>query len=294
MKIWCAAGVNLTGGRTKDGGDIVGASVFYSAPPPEEHKAEEEDEISRLDAELKEGASLGLEAAEADQQLSSLVWICTSTHSISKVTVIDANNPADVLESFHVCSSHLLCIASVPGQPVCPICVTFFISPLCPKLSNVCPLSHCVVMAGAKEDDYVVDNELNKVIVEESAREADETKEAMEAREQQPDDPEKFTSLADSAEKTGLGSISFVSCATGADAIEQPPSLVSDAEEGNMLLFFSLLFKSVSLYILSSVSSYFSFVLFRGQAKAYKRNCYRTGYVLFLFLFFSFCPTAFY
>ena len=117
MKIWCAAGVNLTGGRTKDGGDIVGASVFYSAPPPEEHKAEEEDEISRLDAELKEGASLGQEAAEADQQLSSLVWICTSTHSISKVTVIDANNPADVLESFHVCSSHLLCIASVPGEP---------------------------------------------------------------------------------------------------------------------------------------------------------------------------------
>ena len=121
MKIWCAAGVNLTGGRTKDGGDIVGASVFYSAPPPEEHKAEEEDEISRLDAELKEGASLGQEAAEADQQLSSLVWICTSTHSISKVTVIDANNPADVLESFHVCSSHLLCIASVPGETSHPL-----------------------------------------------------------------------------------------------------------------------------------------------------------------------------
>merc|ERR1719460_2640477 len=199
MKIWCAAGVNLTGGRTKDGGDIVGASVFYSAPPPEEHKAEEEDEISRLDAELKEGASLGQEAAEADQQLSSLVWICTSTHSISKVTVIDANNPADVLESFHVCSSHLLCIASVPG---------------------------------AKEDDYVVDNELNKVIVEESAREADETKEATEAREHQPEDAEKFTSLGEgSSEKSGLGSISFVSCATGADAIEQPPSLVSETEE---------------------------------------------------------------
>merc|ERR1719370_1564187 len=198
MKIWCAAGVNLTGGRTRDGGDIVGASVFYSAPPPEEHKAEEEDEISRLDAELKEGASLGQEAAEADQQLSSLVWICPSTHSISKVTVIDANNPADVLESFHVCSSHLLCIASVPG---------------------------------AKEDDYVVDNELNKVIVEESAKEADETKEATEAKEQQPEDPEKFTSLADSTEKSGLGSISFVSCATGADAIEQPPSLVSETEE---------------------------------------------------------------
>jgi hypothetical protein len=32
FKIWCAAGVNLTGGRTRDGGSIVGASVFYSNP----------------------------------------------------------------------------------------------------------------------------------------------------------------------------------------------------------------------------------------------------------------------
>jgi hypothetical protein len=35
-----------------------------------------------------------------------------------QVTVIDANSPSDVLESFHVCSSHLLCIASVPGAKV--------------------------------------------------------------------------------------------------------------------------------------------------------------------------------
>ena len=108
----------MTGGRTRDGGDIVGASVFYSQPPasPRPAPAAAEDEISRLDAEIKEGEAVTAEAAAADQQLSSLVWICTSTHSISKVTVIDANNPADVLECFHVCSSHLLCIASVPGN----------------------------------------------------------------------------------------------------------------------------------------------------------------------------------
>lgn len=35
MKIWCAAGVIQSGGRTKDGGDVVGASVFYSDPPKE-------------------------------------------------------------------------------------------------------------------------------------------------------------------------------------------------------------------------------------------------------------------
>ena len=107
--------------------------------------------------------------------------------------------------------------------------------PFRPKI--FCPpvLSYCDVLTGAKEDDYEVDNELNKVIVAESAKEADETKEATEARE--PEDPEKFTSLADSSEKSGLGSISFVSCATGADAIE-PPSLVSEAEEGELLFLF--------------------------------------------------------
>ena len=57
----------------------------------------------------QEGESLEL-------QLSSLVWICTSTHAASKVSVIDANNPADILEAFRVCSSRLLCIASVPGE----------------------------------------------------------------------------------------------------------------------------------------------------------------------------------
>lgn len=28
--MWCATGVNLSGGVTKDGGAIVGASVFYN------------------------------------------------------------------------------------------------------------------------------------------------------------------------------------------------------------------------------------------------------------------------
>ena len=49
-------------------------------------------------------------------ELSSLVWICTSTHDTSKVIVIDANQPGNILENFFVCNSHVLCIASVPGQ----------------------------------------------------------------------------------------------------------------------------------------------------------------------------------
>lgn len=49
-------------------------------------------------------------------QLSSLVWICTSTQSTSKVVVIDANQPGNILESFVVCNAHVLCVTSVPGK----------------------------------------------------------------------------------------------------------------------------------------------------------------------------------
>ena len=105
----------MSGGRTKDGGSIVGASIFYHDPPQSETNATD-DKVAALNSELKSGSRNVKDAEKEQQNLSSLVWICTSTHSISKVTVIDANSPADVLESFHVCSSHLLCIASVPGN----------------------------------------------------------------------------------------------------------------------------------------------------------------------------------
>ena len=159
----------------------MGASVFYTQPntAERESKAPPQDEISKLDAEIKESETIMQEAAEAEQLLSSLVWICTSTHSISKVTVIDANNPADVLESFHVCSSHLLCISSVPG---------------------------------AKDDDYTVDEELNKVIVEESSRETSS------------EGPKTVDEATEENVKNTIGSISFVSCATGEQAMQRQQS----------------------------------------------------------------------
>lgn len=99
------------GGHTRDGGLMVGGSVFYYDDAlPQIHKTEL-TEVESLDKEL----NAGREAAVLETQLSSLVWICTSTHAASAVTVIDANNPADVLKSFAVCPYHLLCIASIPG-----------------------------------------------------------------------------------------------------------------------------------------------------------------------------------
>uniref|UniRef100_A0A674BRX1 C-Jun-amino-terminal kinase-interacting protein 4-like n=1 Tax=Salmo trutta TaxID=8032 RepID=A0A674BRX1_SALTR len=114
MKLWCAAGVNLSGGKTRDGGSIVGASVFYNdltSPGPESplRKTGSQSSLDKLDQDLKEKELLHQE------ELSSLVWICTSTQATTKVIVIDANQPGNVLENFFVCNSHVLCIASVPG-----------------------------------------------------------------------------------------------------------------------------------------------------------------------------------
>merc|ERR1739844_831240 len=67
MKIWCAAGVDMSGGRTKDGGSIVGASVFYHEPPASESKSKSDDELEALDSELKSGTR-NVEEAVQEQQ----------------------------------------------------------------------------------------------------------------------------------------------------------------------------------------------------------------------------------
>lgn len=48
--------------------------------------------------------------------MSSRVWILTSTHSASKVVIIDANQPGSLVDQFNVCNAHVLCISSVPGE----------------------------------------------------------------------------------------------------------------------------------------------------------------------------------
>jgi len=48
--------------------------------------------------------------------MNSRVWILTSTHSASKVVIIDANQPGSLVDQFNVCNAHVLCISSVPGE----------------------------------------------------------------------------------------------------------------------------------------------------------------------------------
>ncbi|XP_021345490.1 C-Jun-amino-terminal kinase-interacting protein 4-like isoform X15 [Mizuhopecten yessoensis] len=121
LKIWCAVGVNLTGGRTRDGGSVVGGSVFYSNlsgasvndTENGSKKDSSKDEVERLNQELKDHEK-NLKDTEKEQ-LSSFVWICTQTATCSRVSIIDANNPGDILETFRVSTSPILCIASVAG-----------------------------------------------------------------------------------------------------------------------------------------------------------------------------------
>ncbi|XP_061866804.1 C-Jun-amino-terminal kinase-interacting protein 4 isoform X4 [Colius striatus] len=116
MKLWCAVGVNLSGGKTRDGGSVVGASVFYNDvtgvdADGNKQQTGSQSSLDRLDQELKDQQK----ELKHQEEISSLVWICTSTHSTTKVIVIDANQPGNILDSFIVCNSHVLCIASVPG-----------------------------------------------------------------------------------------------------------------------------------------------------------------------------------
>ncbi|XP_029440256.1 C-Jun-amino-terminal kinase-interacting protein 4-like isoform X2 [Rhinatrema bivittatum] len=45
----------------------------------------------------------------------SLVWICSRTHSVSEVMVIDASRSNHVVDQFVIPNAHVLCLSSVPG-----------------------------------------------------------------------------------------------------------------------------------------------------------------------------------
>ena len=48
-------------------------------------------------------------------ECSSLVWVCSSNERRSFVTILDANNPNNIIECFNVGEAHLLSVASVAG-----------------------------------------------------------------------------------------------------------------------------------------------------------------------------------
>uniref|UniRef100_A0A669CBT8 C-Jun-amino-terminal kinase-interacting protein 4 n=1 Tax=Oreochromis niloticus TaxID=8128 RepID=A0A669CBT8_ORENI len=103
MKLWCAAGVNLSGGR-----------AFSSTELSKQTKGSQSS-LDQLEQESKVSREKEKELIVQDE-MSSRVWVCTSTHSSTKVMVLDATQPSDLLDSFYACNTHIICIASVPGR----------------------------------------------------------------------------------------------------------------------------------------------------------------------------------
>uniref|UniRef100_A0A3Q2CA58 C-Jun-amino-terminal kinase-interacting protein 4 n=1 Tax=Cyprinodon variegatus TaxID=28743 RepID=A0A3Q2CA58_CYPVA len=101
MKLWCAAGVNLSGGRT------VSSS--------EQTKQIKGSQCS-LDQLEQDNKEKGEKELIVQDETSSRVWVSMSTSSSTKVMVLDATQPTELLDAFYACNTHVVCIASVPGR----------------------------------------------------------------------------------------------------------------------------------------------------------------------------------
>ncbi|XP_057716838.1 C-Jun-amino-terminal kinase-interacting protein 3 isoform X4 [Corythoichthys intestinalis] len=109
-KLWCAAGVDLTGWKASctESGPLKAIS---SGSDPLQAEENEGGKKSNHNSPEKRKSK---ELQETDT-MSSRVWILTSTHSASKVVIIDANQPGSLVDQFNVCNAHVLCISSVPA-----------------------------------------------------------------------------------------------------------------------------------------------------------------------------------
>ncbi|XP_057717470.1 sperm associated antigen 9a isoform X1 [Corythoichthys intestinalis] len=101
LKLWCAAGVNLSGGKTSHLSEL--AKQMKGSQGSLDHLEQESKDQEKIDELV------------LHDEFSSRVWVCTSTHSSTKVLVVDAAQPADLVDSFYACNTHVVCIASVPG-----------------------------------------------------------------------------------------------------------------------------------------------------------------------------------
>uniref|UniRef100_A0AAY4C5M5 Uncharacterized protein n=1 Tax=Denticeps clupeoides TaxID=299321 RepID=A0AAY4C5M5_9TELE len=108
-KLWCAAGVDLTGWKAL-GQDPAGMKPLTNGSDPLTAEEGGENKSEHSSPEKKKVNELH----ETDS-MSSRVWILTSTHSGSKVVIIDANQPGSLVDQFNVCNAHVLCISSVPA-----------------------------------------------------------------------------------------------------------------------------------------------------------------------------------
>ncbi|XP_045141298.1 C-Jun-amino-terminal kinase-interacting protein 3 isoform X5 [Echinops telfairi] len=111
MKLWCAAGVNVSGWRPSEEDPGNGIKPVPGRDPLTCDREVDGEGSNGLASPEKKKAK---ELHEMDAT-SSRVWILTSTLSTSKVVIIDASQPGTVVDQFSVCNAHVLCISSIPA-----------------------------------------------------------------------------------------------------------------------------------------------------------------------------------
>lgn len=120
MKIWCAAAVDLSGGEAGFPNAEKNENSSENKDATSQSESKESNNrfdkvLADLESEINQALSEKHRESSNDSQLSTFVWICSVSHSQSKVTIVNIrSNPGEVLDSF-LLKTHLLCIASVPG-----------------------------------------------------------------------------------------------------------------------------------------------------------------------------------
>uniref|UniRef100_A0A8C1U5F9 Sperm associated antigen 9a n=1 Tax=Cyprinus carpio TaxID=7962 RepID=A0A8C1U5F9_CYPCA len=99
MKLLCAAGVNPSGGRSCEGSSGVSGEESSVETDTSKQRKDSQSSLDQLEQEPKE------------QEREQTVHVEMS----SRVMIMDVTRPDDLLDSFYVCNSCVLCIASVPG-----------------------------------------------------------------------------------------------------------------------------------------------------------------------------------
>uniref|UniRef100_A0A8C1VWX3 Sperm associated antigen 9a n=1 Tax=Cyprinus carpio TaxID=7962 RepID=A0A8C1VWX3_CYPCA len=123
MKVLCAAGVNLSGGRSCEGSSGVSGEESTVETDASKQRKGSQSSLDQLEQEPKE--------QEREQTVHE--------EMSSRVMIMDVTRPDDLLDSFYVCNSRVLCIASVPGQQ-CTSLITIisrFISVTCLSITRI-------------------------------------------------------------------------------------------------------------------------------------------------------------
>uniref|UniRef100_A0A183CLW4 WD_REPEATS_REGION domain-containing protein n=1 Tax=Globodera pallida TaxID=36090 RepID=A0A183CLW4_GLOPA len=104
--VWCAAPSALHGGL-RDGEYIVGDPI--SSCDPDLLLREKEAQLSNDSEKRRRRRDSALLEA------SSLLWVCGSDEQRSFVSVLDANQPSNILAGFSIEDANVLCVASAAG-----------------------------------------------------------------------------------------------------------------------------------------------------------------------------------